>query len=51
MYVYLVRTWRYFWWASGARVFWTLVGCTVAGGLLGTLVLLPLWTVFGLPVA
>ena len=29
--LYLVRTWRYFWGASGKRVFWTLMCCGMVG--------------------
>jgi hypothetical protein len=49
-YIYLIRVWRYFWRASGARVFWTLFGCSIAGGALGLLILLPVWLAFGIPV-
>jgi hypothetical protein len=50
LFIYLVRAWRYFWRTSGARVFWTLFGCTLAGGAIGLLVLVPIWLAFGIPV-
>lgn len=50
LYVYLTRAWRWFWAASGARVFWTLVGCVLVGGVAGaTLVLVPVWWLTGWP--
>jgi hypothetical protein len=48
MYIYLVRAWKYFWGASGARVFWSLLWCTILGGIAGILILIPVWLFFGL---
>ena len=47
MYIYLIRTWKYFWGTSGARVFWSLLWCTILGGIAGTLILVPVWLFFG----
>lgn len=49
MCLYIIRSWKYFWGASGARVFWSLYGCTMAGGMAGLLILAPVWLIFGLP--
>ena len=46
---YLVRTWRYFWGASGKRVFWTLTCCSVVGGVAGALLQWLVWWIFGVP--
>ncbi len=50
LYVYLLRTWRWFWWASGTRVLLTLIGCALAGGLLGLLLLTPVWWATGVTI-
>ena len=51
LYIYLIRTWKYFWGASGARVFWSLLWCTILGGIAGTLlILVPVWLLFGPPI-
>ena len=47
--VYMVRSWKYFWAASGSRVFWSLCGCFTVGSLAGLLVIVPAWLAFGLP--
>lgn len=49
MYIYLARTWKYFWGASEARVLWSLLWCTILGGIAGTLILVPIWLIFGSP--
>jgi hypothetical protein len=49
MVIYMVRSWKYFWGASGGRVFWSFVACSFVGGLAGTLVLIPAWLMFGFP--
>ena len=47
--VYMVRSWKYFWGASGSRVFWSLCGCLTVGGLAGLPVIFPVWLAFGRP--
>lgn len=47
--VYMVRSWKYFWGASGSRVFWSLCGCFTVGSLAGLLVIVPVWLAFGPP--
>jgi hypothetical protein len=50
VFIYLVRTWRYFWRTSGARAFWTLAGCLLVGATIAVLALVPIWMAFDIPV-
>ena len=47
--LYLVRTWRYFWGASGRRVFWTLMCCYMVGVVADALLQGLVWWIFGIP--
>jgi hypothetical protein len=51
LFVYMVRAWKYFWGASGARVSWALAGCGLVGGLAGIAVHMSIWAISGFPTA